>query len=184
VARYSRKATAETDKLFQSLKGRRKADAKVVKSHPGAVAVFVAAFPLTLDPPPKLVVEDLKVEEIKVAAPASCSRAIRASTASLRLAPVRELKYFKDHLLYTTIVDGKEVRFSPSLCTSIPPGRSWADTGKDRLYSACARSGRRGGGLGPGAREVRMRVVFPAAKDGPRAAPSSAEQVEFLPCLN
>jgi hypothetical protein len=29
-----------------------------------------------------------------------------------------------------------------------------------------------------------MRVVFPAAKDGPRAAPSSAERVEFLPCPN
>lgn len=102
------------------------------------VRVTVAAEPLKL--PAELPLTQAPSEEATVGVPASgsCSRAVRARTAKVKVALPDSLAPYAEHLVYTTLIDGQPApAIKSSLCGFTPPGRTWAGTAEDLLFRAC-----------------------------------------------
>jgi hypothetical protein len=119
---------------------------------------------------------------MRVSAGASCSVEIDAAAAAITLRLPPRLERWREVLLYTVRVDGREIwKPSTSVCRDIPPGHSWEGRTRELVYAACGpddehgRISRARFNLEPGAHDVVMTAWWP----GVEASVSAATTVEL-----
>lgn len=114
---------------------------------------------------------------MRVSAGASCSVEIDAAAAAITLRLPPRLERWREVLLYTVTVDGREIwKPSTSLCRDIPPGHSWEGRTRELVYAACGpddeygRISRARSNLEPGTHDVLMTAWWPGVETTVSAA--------------
>jgi len=123
---------------------------------------------------PRLEFGERKKGRLHVQAGGSCSIEINAAQVPVRMVLPPWLEKWKHVLFFRTLVDDKPWEPRGSICTQVPPGRSWVGKGEDLLYAGCpdgdAEPGQvklvflGDGGLESGRHTVRMIAELPGTK--------------------
>jgi hypothetical protein len=93
----------------------------------------------------------------------SCSERIDAAQLPIRVEVPSDLTRWIDGLFLSTEVDGDSWRPSDSLCSPVPPGRSWRTRGSELLFVNCGTDRSSPRGLRAGSHTVRMQIRLPGA---------------------
>jgi hypothetical protein len=99
-----------------------------------------------------------------------CGQTIDLARIDLRVVLPPEVEPFRQHLLFTTWLDGDKPWTSPTqVCRGPAPGRTWTRLpGTDALLAGC----RGPSGLDLGPTSVAVEVAFPQASPEPRRTPA------------
>ena len=102
------------------------------------VVVTVDRESLSADTALDLDVGPVTNEFIGVAAGGSCSDGLYVSQVSIEATLAANARQWHEHLLFRTIVDDEsEWHARHTLCEPVPPGRSWEEIGRDRVFAPC-----------------------------------------------
>jgi hypothetical protein len=91
----------------------------------------------------------------------SCSETIDAGQLPIRVEVPSDLTRWIDGLFISTEVDRHSWRPSDSLCSPVPPGRSWRTRGSELLFVNCGTDRSGPPGLAAGSHTVRMEIKLP-----------------------
>ena len=91
-----------------------------------------------VEPGAALVVGEQKVGGLRVSTrKGSCSTEITAASRPLELRLPPGLAKWRQFFLYSTLVDGRGWRPSPTICDNVPHGMSWVGPGRELIYATC-----------------------------------------------
>lgn len=106
-------------------------------------------------------VGEQKIESLTVSTrKGSCATTISAASRKVRLKLPTQMEKWRQFLLYSTTVDGRGWRPSPSLCQQVPHGTSWVGPGLDLLYASCS-GGKPADDLPEGTHTVELEAWLP-----------------------
>lgn len=112
---------------------------------------------------------------------ASCSARIMATQVAIDAILAPHASRWREQLLYRSILDGYvEWNLPDSACSLIPPGRSRAETGRDRYFVSCESSwfSHDPPALAPGRHTLQMQAFLP----GTDIVLETPVESVFLPC--
>jgi hypothetical protein len=97
-----------------------------------------------------------------------CSADVPAATRELELQLPPDMRKWRRHFLYTTLVDGRGWRPQPNNCLVVPHGTSRVERGRDLVYASCDLDARPDA-LSQGTHTVEMEAWLPGTKTVLRA---------------
>jgi len=108
-----------------------------LQSFPRQVLVTVDSTPLEPETPLSASAWPLYSEMIPVAGGGACKTWFFVAQVLIETTLPETAGRWENQLLYRTFVNGEPWHPREHLCSVVPPGRSWRETGEDLVYSVC-----------------------------------------------